>query len=244
MCKNDDNRQCYCYAHSPQNTLEFLQTRALGFTYLGEIQKLLPSWLELSVNLDLALESSPFTKYDFFAPITRPSEAVSSIEACEKLSGLMNGFFSVLRYDKTLSAVVDAGQYTYSERSDSEGSENTMCFAVDMCQGLDSPVHMQISRPISDILASQFLRQFASRQWNFVFNTVSVFKNSVSRHSSRQFWNGAKKITAPEVQVDVSTNVETGLVFSDGGLNITLEFTGDAALNYEVSLIYVFHVEI
>ena len=233
-CENDANGQCYCYTHTPQNTLEFLQARALGFTYITEIQKLFPSWLNISVDLDLTLDTSLFTRYDLLAPITRTTEEVSSVEGCEHLSGLMGSIFSVLRYDKTLSADIDDEIYTYSEIPGNVGSENTMCFAVDMCKGLDSPVHMQISQPINDILASRFLRHFTSRQWTTVFNTISVFKNAEPHRGSRQFWNGVKNIAAPEILPDVSTNVNVGLNFSDGDLDVRFEFAGISALKYEV----------
>ena len=236
-CRECENSGCSCYTHTPQNTLEFLQTRALGFTYIAEIQKLLPSWLEMHVDLDLAMDSSPFTNYDLFAPLTRSTEEVSSIEGCGKLTGLMGSVFSVLRYDKTLSAAIDGERYTYSETGGGEGMENTMCFAVDMCQGLQSPVHMQISRPISDILASEYLRRFtSSSQWKFAFNTVSVYKNPILHTSSMEFWNGEEMIATPDIQVDVSVNADTRLSFSAGELNMRLEFSGDAAMNYEVSV--------
>ena len=233
-CENDANGQCYCYTHTPQNTLEFLQARALGFTYIKEIEKLFPSWLNISVDLDLILESSNFTRYDLLAPITRTMEEVSSVEGCEHLSGLIGSIYSVLRHDKALSADIDGETYTYRETKENENSENTMCFAVDMCKGLDSPVHMQISRPINDILASRFLRHFTSRQWTTVFNTISVFKNAEPHRGSRQFWNGVKNIAAPEILPDVSTNVNVGLNFSDGDLDVRFEFTGISALKYEV----------
>ena len=191
----------------------------------------------MHVDLDLAMDSSPFTKYDLFAPLTRSTEEVSSIEGCGQLTGLMGSVFSVLRYDKTLSAAIDGERYTYSETGGGEGMENTMCFAVDMCQGLQSPVHMQISRPISDILASEYLRRFtSSSQWKFAFNTVSVYKNPILHTGSREFWNGEEMIATPDIQVDVSVNADTRLSFSAGELNMRLEFSGDAAMNYEVSV--------
>ena len=231
-CQNDQSSECYCYTHTPQNALEFLQSRALGYTYISEINKLLPSWLGLSVNLEYIQESSPFTEFDFFAPLTQSSDEVSSIEGCSKLSGLMNGIFSVLRYDKTLSAVIDGELYTYSEGQD---SENTMCFAVDMCHGLLSPVHIQISQAVSDILASQYLSQFTDQQWSFVFNTVSVYNSPVLRSATTEFWNGVKILATPDVQIDVSLNVEAGIVFSGNDLIMRLDFAGNAAIAYEVS---------
>ena len=130
---------------------DLLHARALGYTYIGIIQKLLPSWLSMSIDLSLAEETSPLTKYDSFAPITRHNELVSSIEGCSKLLDLSNGVYSVLRYDKTLSVIIDGNQYDYRENSATGSTGDPMCFAVNLCQGLESPVHMQISQPVNDI---------------------------------------------------------------------------------------------
>ena len=144
--------ECYCYTHTPDNTREFLNVRALAFTYITEIQQLLPLWLELSVNLDLTLESSPLTKHDMFAPVTRPMEQVSSTDGCSKLTTPDIGVFSVMRYDKTLSASIDNKEYEYRESSDTGRDSDTMCFAVDLCKGLESPVYIQVSQPINDYI--------------------------------------------------------------------------------------------
>ena len=242
-CDNDDSHECYCYTHTPDNTQEFLNARALAFTYITEIYQLLPSWLELSVNLGLTLDSSSLTQHDMFAPVTRPMEQVSLIEGCSKLTGLENGVFSVMRYDKTLSAVIDNGQYEYRENSDGGSDGDTMCFAVDLCKGLESPVHIQISQPINDILVSQYLHRFAGSQWNIRFNTVTLQKQPSLHNSNMSFWNGLSMITV-EVNVDVSVNVEVGLRLTGKSLAVGLQFSGTADLNHIVSfflVVYVLH---
>ena len=241
-CDNDDSHECYCYTHTPDNTQEFLNARALAFTYITEIHQLLPSWLEMSVNLSLTLDSSSLTQHDMFAPVTRPMEQVSLIEGCSKLTGLENGVFSVMRYDKTLSAVIDDEQYEYSENSDGGRDGDTMCFAVDLCKGLESPVHIQISQPINDILVSEYLHRFAGHQWNIRFNTVTLQKQpSLHKSNNITFWNGMIPV---EVNVDVSVNAEVGLRLTGKDLAVGLQFSGTADLNHIVSfflIVYVLH---
>ena len=242
-CDSGDSHECYCYTHTTDNTQEFLNARALAFTYITEIYQLLPSWLELSVNLELTLDSSSLTQHDMFAPVTRPMEQVSLIEGCSKLTGLENGVFSVMRYDKTLSAVIDNEQYEYRENSDGGRDGDIMCFAVDLCKGSESPVHIQISQPINDILVSEYLHRFAGRQWNIQFNTVTLQKQPSLHTSNMSFWNGLSMILV-EVNVDVSVNAEVGLRLTGKDLAVELHFSGTADLNHIVSfflVVYVLH---
>ena len=204
---NSINSSCYCYTHMPPNTLDFLQARALAFTYISQIERLLPSWLRLFVDLDLTQESSGATTNDVFAPVTHLTEPVSSVEDCYKLTDLVGSRFSVLRYGKTLSANIDGQRYDYEETST---AEDVTCFAVDLCHESYSPVHMQISQPVNYILVTEYLQQFTERGWDIVFNTISVFKEKVSQESNDPneiFWNGQEMIPLPEFEADVSVNV-------------------------------------
>ena len=230
-CNNPDPT-CYCYIHTQQDTAVFLQTRALAFTYISQIQILLPPWLELLVDLQMSLESSGSTKNDLFAPITRPSVPVSSLEGCDKLTNLEGSRYSVLRYDKTLSAVIDGQRYDYNE---TETTGDVMCFAVDLCHESESPVHMQISQPINDILVYRYPRVFTDRQWKILLNTVSVFKQPVTQSSGAMFWNGVEMISLPDIETDVSVNGNVLSKFHDDMINMEVEFNGDASLNYTVS---------
>ena len=174
-CDNDSGGQCYCYSHTTQDTQDFLNARALGLTYITEVQKLLPSWLEIFVNLDYSLETSPLTKNVMLAKVTRPSEQVSSLDGCNQLTSLANSFYSVLRYDKTLSAVINSELHEYKENSDTGAGGDIMCFAVDLCHELESPVHIQISEAINNVLVTHLQHRFADRHWDIEFHTASIF---------------------------------------------------------------------
>ena len=238
-CEKDPDGRCYCYHFTLADTQDLLHARALAFTYIGEIQKLLPSWLQMSVNVDFASQSSPLTEYDSFAPITRHTDSVSSIAGCSTLTDLSGGIYSVLRHDKTLSITIDGTQYDYRENGDNVNPEDPMCFAVDLCDGLSSPVHVQISQQVNDILVSQYLRDFNSRQWNIRLNTASVSRSGVERNSSVAFWNGVDLIAPSTINMDLSINLDARVEFRDDPLHLTLEFSGSAHMNYNVSTLLI-----
>ena len=237
-CENDTDNQCYCYTHTMQDTLEFHQARALGFTYINRIQPLLPSWLELSVDLTMALESSPMTENDIFAPMTPPNQPVSSIEGCSKLTGLVGSRFSVLRYDKTLSAVIHGERYDYRETGNS--ATDVMCFTVDLCHESKSPVHIQISQPVNDILVSQYLHHFTTdRNWDIQLNTVSFFSHPITLTADTTFWNGVELTSLPVIEADVSMSANVEATFNSGDLTLYIEFTVIVSCNSRVSNITI-----
>ena len=240
---NGTGSECYCYTHTPENTQGFLIARALAFTYISEMSQLLPPWLNMFVDLSLTLNSSSISDYDMFAKVTPPMEQVSLINGCGKLTSLENGVYSVMRHDKTLSVVIDGERYDYRENADTGSTGDAMCFAVDLCHESDSPVHMQISQPINDILVSEYLRQFSGHIRNIQFKTVSLFKHPNPVPSQTLFWNGTHMINVSPVEADVSLSANVGLEFTDGDLMIRLEFCGNANINYRVSsLIYLFMI--
>ena len=236
-CENDTDNQCYCYTHTMQDTLEFHQARALGFTYIDGIQSLLPSWLELFVDLQMTLETSPMTEVDVFAPMTPPNEPVSSIEGCSKLTGLVGSRFSVLRYDKTLSAVIHGERYDYKETFE---TGDVMCFAVDLCHESKSPVHIQISQPVNDILVYQYLHHFtADRNWDIQLNTVSFFSHPITLTTDTTFWNGVELISLPVIEADVSMSANVEATFNGGDLTLYIDFTVIVSCNSRVSNIAI-----
>ena len=205
--------------------------------HLHTLEKLLPSWLQMSVNLDFVMQSSQLTVYDSFAPITRQTDSVSSIAGCSTLTDLSGGIYSVLRHDKTLSITINGTQYDYRENSDNVNTVHPMCFAVDLCDGLSSPVHMQISQQVNDILVSQYLRDYTSRQWNVRLNTASVSRSGVEHESNVTFWNGVELVAPSIIKIDVSVNLDARVEFKNDPLHLALEFSGSAHMNYKVSLL-------
>ena len=242
LCQQDIvfDDQCHCYNFTLYHTIEILYARSLAFTFTREINRLLPSWLRISIDLAFTLHHAPLGTYDLIAPIT---QNIGSVEGCRKLTTFGNGIYSVLRYDKTLSVTIDGIQYDYIENNDTGSTNDPMCFAVEICQGLDSPVHMQISKAIHEILLSQYLQIFTIRQWTLYLNTVSVFKTPVQYNGMTSFWNGVHMILISDIRADVCITMDSRLDFKIGPfVFMTLKFSGTAYMNYMVSGILIIDV--
>ena len=170
---------------------------------------------------------------------SQETENVSTIDGCSSLSDLQGSIYSVLRHDKTLSIKLDETQYDYIEKSDTVNPDDPMCFAVNLCDGLNSPVHMQISQQMNDILVSHYLRDLDSQQWNIRLNTVSVSKSAIRHEKNVTFWNGVEIITSSNIETDVKISVDARVEFQDNPLHLALEFSGDAHINYKVSILLI-----
>ena len=227
------NDECYCYDLQESDTADFIDSRALALTYINNIQDLLPSWLQMRVDLSFAQPTSPFSEDDYFAPILDSDIDVSTQKGCEKINAMTNGVHSVLRYDKTISAEIGNQSYTYEENSET-GSSDPMCIAVNLCQVPNSPVFIQPSQPVHDILVSQHLKSFVSKGWEIQINALSVSQPRMFERSEEQYWNGVQMVTPLPMQADVSINANIKSIFNSEHLNIALEFTGDAEFLYKV----------
>ena len=228
------NDACYCYTLQESDTADFIDSRALALTYINNIQYLLPSWLEMRVNLSFAHPTSPFSEDDYFAKILPLDIAVSTQKGCEKINAMTNGVHSVLKYDKTISAEIDNELYTYEENIET-GTSGPMCIAVNLCQVPNSPVFIQPSQPVHDILVSHHLKSFISKGWEIQINALSVSRPRMFERSEEQYWNGVQMVTPPQpMQADVSINANIKSIFNSEHLNIALEFNGDAEFLYKV----------
>ena len=228
------NDMCYCYALQEHDRVDFINSRALALTYINDIQDLLPSWLKMSVNLSFAQPTSPFSEDDFFAEILQNID-VSTRKGCNKINAMTNGVYSVLRYDKTISAEIDNQLYIYVENSETGNRYDPMCIAVNLCQVRNSPVFIQPSQPVHNILVSHHLKSFISKGWEIQINALSVSRPRMFERSEEQYWNGVQMVTPPQpMQADVSINANIKSIFNSKYLNIALEFTGDAEFLYKV----------
>ena len=228
------NDACYCYALEESDTADFIDSHALALTYIDNIQDLLPSWLKMRVDLNFTQPTSPFSEDDYFAQILDSDIDVSSVDGCKKINAMTNGVHSVLKYDKTISAEIDNQLYTYEENSET-GTSGPMCIAVNLCQVPNSPVFIQPSQPIHDILVSHHLKSFISKGWEIQINALSVSQPRMFERSEEQYWNGVQMVTPPQpMQADVSINANIKSIFNSEHLNIALEFNGDAEFLYKV----------
>lgn len=229
-----DDDDCYCYNYTGSDTQDFLNTRALGLTYMEQIQMLLPEWLHMWVNLNHSQFTSQFSAYDYLAPILQPNSKVGIVQGCDKIVTVPPGVYSVLRYDKTLSAEISGQEYVYVENSNGRSDSDPMCFAVNLCQGMSSPLYMQLSQSVQSILVTEYLHNFNTMGWNIQLNTLTVYRPQPLTPNVQEYWNGMKMVLPSSVMADISINTNTEAVLRSEYLNITVMFTGDAIFQYQV----------
>ena len=223
---------CYCYNFTGQDTQDFLNTRALGLSYIEQIQSLLPTWLKLQ---GVILKSTTTqSEHAYLAPIVQSHVDIKATEGCNEITPTTHGIYSVLRYASTLSGEIDGQMYTYNN---TKGSSDPLCFAVNLCQGKESPVFMQLSRTIQNIVVSEHLRRFVDKEWEIQLNTVMVSRSQIVTIINHAFWNGIKTIIPPLIKFDVRVTICIQAVFRSENIKMNVTFKGYANLQYQVRLI-------
>ena len=226
------DNDCYCYNFTGQDTQDFLNTRALGLTYIEQIQSLLPTWLKLQGAIPKSTTTQ--SEHDYLAPIVQSHVDIKAIEGCNEITPTTHGIYSVLRYASTLSGEIDGQTYTYNN---TKGSSDPLCFAVNLCQGKESPVFMQLSQTIQNIVVSEHLRRFVDKGWEIQLNTVMVSRSQIVTTINHAFWNGIKSVIPPLIKFDVRVTICIEAVFRSENIKMNVTFKGYANLQYQVRLI-------
>lgn len=116
--------------------------------------------------------------------------------------------------------------------------ENPICFAVNLCSGVESPVFIQLSPRIHDIILTSFLREYtSSRKWMITILSVALYKERSSRNlfPSEEYWNGISTFEVETPQFDLSMTMNSAVPFQVDDLSIDLSFSGTVYYLYEVS---------
>jgi len=195
---------------------------------------------------DAAPVSSVFAAHDYATQLVK-SEDVSMLAGCQKLKvdQSRQTLYSVLRYGRTISAVIDGENMTYNEPHStfSPGVSDPICFAVDLCQGQLSPIHIDLSRPTQELLVSQFLREYSvNRGWEITIHSVALSKAAIpSDPTPSLYWNGISFFQPDLPQSDVIVNTESTMPFNSGHLQVNVNFIGKFYYLYQVSEGIAFH---
>ena len=242
--ENENNPECYRYSFTTRDTQLFLQNRSLAYTYIENIRPLLfPSWLDIHIDQQvLGPVSNVFAPYDYSTQLVKP-ENISLLAGCQKLEVDQSSqtLYSVLRYGQTISAVIDGENLTYIEPHStfSPGASDPICFAVDLCQGQSSPIHMDLSRPTQELLVSQFLREYSvNRGWDITIHSVALSKAGMTTDPiSSLYWNGSSFFQPDLPQYDLIVNTESRIPFGSGNLQVNVTFIGKFYYLYQVSVL-------
>lgn len=149
VCDNTDPVNCNYFDFTANDYLDLLKTRALETTYLKAIDGLLPSWMTITIDHIEITGQTAFGVDDFTSYLTT-GENIYEIPGCESLDLEPDSLFAVLSQDKNITVDIDGTAIKYMP-SDSEGP---VCFAVNLCKGSNSPVHITVPTQAVEYITS------------------------------------------------------------------------------------------
>lgn len=143
---------CYHYTPTAEDIVDMLAKNTIAKTYLNEASNLLPTWITFSVG-NINTQNKTFSLEDYTSFITTGSNAYL-IPGCSSLDLNPDGLYSVFSYRDTIAGTISGAANTYTPGSNS----GPVCFAINLCEGSDSSVHISIPSGTQEIIKS--LSQF------------------------------------------------------------------------------------
>ena len=148
VCDNLDPN-CHYFDFKPNDYIDILSSQALETTYLKAIDGLMPDWITVTVET-LDLTGTVAFGVDDFTSYLTTGENIYQIPGCETLDLEPDSLFAVLSHDKNISVEIDGTTMKYTPGTD----DDPICFAVNLCKGTDSPVHITIPSAGQDFISS------------------------------------------------------------------------------------------
>ena len=214
---------CYHYDFSVNDVVDLLHSMALGKTYLHNMNNLMPSWL--SFSLSNTTIPTAFSLSNYYTSLTI-GENIASIQGCERLNVDQNDLFSILTAKNNLTI---SNNFVKREFVPTE-NDPPVCFAVNLCQGLSSPVHVAIPASSHDTIASfDPIKQYIDQGWEitFVVATLSSVGVLTPFSISDSYWNGDTKFDPDIPNFDLHFRMTIRNTFINNNLWVAFSFSGD-----------------
>ena len=166
----------------------FLMTEALSFTFLSQTEQLIPVWLTFLVDTN-----TPRT-HDSASYMVDVVDAdyLSEIEQCSSMFKAQDGMYSVLKYSGSLNFSVNSSMQKFTSR------RSPVCFSVNLCEGINSPLLITIPNEAQTILNllpfTQIIRNYG---WEFIINSVAISNTPFSHKltgSNDDYWFGIQEV--------------------------------------------------
>ena len=214
-------------ANLVQEIQNFLRTEALGHTFLSQAGQLIPNWLQFSVNTNTP-RTHDSTSYMIDLV---ESDSLSEIEGCSNLFTVKDGMYSVLKYSGSLNFSVNSSLRIFTPQG------SPVCFAVNLCEGLNSPLLISIPDEAQNIVNSllfvQILRNYG---WEFTINSIAISSTSFSHElsgSNGDYWFGNQEVTYSFLDSTIIVKGRFTHSFSLGTLQIDYSLDGQTYLLYD-----------
>ena len=210
-----------------QEIEDFLMTEALGYTFLSQVQQLIPGWLTFSVNT-----TTPRThdSTSYMIDLVE-SDYLAETEECSNLFRVEDGMYSILKYSGSLNFNINSSLQTFISQ------KLPVCFAINLCKGLNSPLSITIpdeaQATINSLSFAQIIRNYG---WDFIINSIVIsgtpFSHDLSGSNSN-YWFGNQELTYKFPNSTIIANGKFDHSFLLGTLQINYSLDGYAYMLYD-----------
>ena len=211
---------CYYYNFSTNDVEDFLTTRSLGTTYLSRIRSLLPTWITFTPVLN---GDTTFTIDDYVSSLV-VSEDISGVIGCNEIIANEPGLYSVFQYGRPVLLSISTLRTVIPSHSAAPS-----CFAVNLCQGMTSPVFIQLtSAPVQNSIKTlSFLRPYDNTGgWEFTIRIAVIFNTPESVPVTSTYWNGLEFYQPSLPPLDLKMKADVTVRFNSGTLAVGFDFSG------------------
>ena len=210
-----------------QEIQNFLRTEALAYTFLSRVDQLIPRWLQFSVNTNTA-RTHDSTSYMIGLV---ESDSLSELEECSNIFTVKNGMYSVLKYSGSLTFSINSSQHSIIPQG------SPVCFAVNLCEGLNSPLLITIPDQAQDIVNSlSFAQILKTYGWKCTINSIAISSTSFSHElsgSTDLYLFGNREVTYSFLDSTIIVDGRFTSCFSLGTLQINYSLVGRAYMLYD-----------
>ena len=205
----------------------FLMTEALGFTFFHQIEQFIPGWLTFFADSNTPRAHNSAS---YMVDLVE-SDYLFEIEECSNLFKVKDGMFSILKYHGSLNFSVNSSVYNFNPQG------SPVCFAVNLCEGLNSPLLITIpdeAQAIVNLLPfSTIIRNYG---WEFIMNSIAISNTPFSNEftgSVDDYWFGNQEATYTFPNTTIITEGIFYHGFSLNALQINYSLDGHAYMLYD-----------
>ena len=205
----------------------FLMTEALAFTFLRQVEQLIPGWLKFFTDT-----STPRThgSSSYMVDLVE-SDYLFEIQECSNLFNMTDGMYSVLKYYGSLNFSANSSLRNFIPQG------SPVCLAVNLCEGLDSPLLITIPDEVQAIINllpfAEIIRNYG---WEFIMNSIAISSTPFSNEftgSDHEYWfgNQVATYTFPNTTIIAEGTFTHG--FSLNTLQVNYSSDGHAYMLYD-----------
>jgi hypothetical protein len=187
------NKSCTSLNFSARDIVHLLTKQFLHTSFFNYIKGLLPEWLSIVVrSLNKSFTSETIFSAEDYAVFFASGQYLD-VDNCQHLTLNPNGLYYLLRYNSKFHANIN-GVLDY-QPCDNE----TLCIAVNTCDGNDSSIHMSLPPSFVEII-NQFkdLEDLIDNGWEFNFNELIIARDKIDieikNDSLNSYWTGSSFI--------------------------------------------------